>query len=330
VSFFNTKEDVMDIQITQFGKYLLSQGKFKPAYYAFYDDDVIYDGDYNDIIEGQSDISLRIKDTPRNKTQYVFHGIETEYRELVKQIKAQGGNAIAMEQKAEKHFAMSSAIGTSEHASEYAPAWEVALLHGAISGSSTYLSASSDPHQPIPQLNATVTYETKYKAVTDGFEPVVSSTTTDGIDDEETESGYQLQIDEQFLLLEVRELNSDFLRENFDIEAYEVLGEDKLVPLSFNRLGRQEESLEDISLAQHVEDDLDQYFSIFDPSYAAYWMDLLTDGEIDEKLLCRLRRNKTDNLFTDHHVDCDEVLAEVGDVGSGFVIGSEEDPGEIC
>ena len=34
MQFFNQKEEVIDIQLTQFGKRLLSQGKFKPTYYA--------------------------------------------------------------------------------------------------------------------------------------------------------------------------------------------------------------------------------------------------------------------------------------------------------
>ena len=42
--FFDKKEDVMDIQLTQYGKHLLSKGEFSPTYYAFYDQDIIYDG----------------------------------------------------------------------------------------------------------------------------------------------------------------------------------------------------------------------------------------------------------------------------------------------
>ena len=36
MSFFNKKEDVLEIELTQFGKkQLLSEGNFKPQYYAF-------------------------------------------------------------------------------------------------------------------------------------------------------------------------------------------------------------------------------------------------------------------------------------------------------
>ena len=38
MEFFNKKEEVIDIKLTQYGKYLLSQGKFKPVFYSFSDE----------------------------------------------------------------------------------------------------------------------------------------------------------------------------------------------------------------------------------------------------------------------------------------------------
>ena len=75
--FFDRKEDVIDLELTQYGKYLLSKGKMKPAYYAFYDDDILYDSDYTGISEEQNRTEDRIRlETPRPKTQYVYSGIE--------------------------------------------------------------------------------------------------------------------------------------------------------------------------------------------------------------------------------------------------------------
>ena len=65
MTFFNRKEDVLDIQITQFGKHLLSKGVFKPVYYAFFDDDLLYDGEFGGFSEHQNNIEDRIKETPR-------------------------------------------------------------------------------------------------------------------------------------------------------------------------------------------------------------------------------------------------------------------------
>ena len=77
MQFFNQKEEVIDIQLTQFGKRLLSQGRFKPTYYAFYDNDILYDLNYANASgsykETQSQTEKRIlKETPRLKTQYMF------------------------------------------------------------------------------------------------------------------------------------------------------------------------------------------------------------------------------------------------------------------
>ena len=46
--FFDKKEEVLDIELTQYGKHLLSRGKFKPTYYAFFDNNVLYDPEYAD------------------------------------------------------------------------------------------------------------------------------------------------------------------------------------------------------------------------------------------------------------------------------------------
>ena len=42
MEFFNPEEEVLDIELTSYGKQLLSDGKFKPKYYSFSDENVIY------------------------------------------------------------------------------------------------------------------------------------------------------------------------------------------------------------------------------------------------------------------------------------------------
>ena len=76
MKFFNRKEEVIDIQLTQDGKRLLSQGRWDPVYYAFFDDDVIYDGENAGVQENQNDAETRIKETPRTKVQYTFAGVD--------------------------------------------------------------------------------------------------------------------------------------------------------------------------------------------------------------------------------------------------------------
>ena len=92
MSFFDKKEDVIDLELTQYGKYLLSEGKLKPYYYAFFDDDVIYDGNYAGMTEEQNAIKDRIEETIRTRTQYVFEGIETTINHNNKLIRGEAPN----------------------------------------------------------------------------------------------------------------------------------------------------------------------------------------------------------------------------------------------
>ena len=75
MSFFNDKEEVINIELTQYGKKLLSQGKFLPSFYTFHDDDVLYDSKFgsSSIEEKQTYIEERIlNETPRLKTNYIY------------------------------------------------------------------------------------------------------------------------------------------------------------------------------------------------------------------------------------------------------------------
>ena len=41
--FFDKKEEVLDVILTREGRQFMSEGKFKPAFYEFYDADIIYE-----------------------------------------------------------------------------------------------------------------------------------------------------------------------------------------------------------------------------------------------------------------------------------------------
>ena len=77
--FLNKKEQVIDLKLTSYAKYLLSIGRFKPHSYAFFDDNVLYDKKYADEYssETQSNINTRVKDETQYLETYVhFRGVE--------------------------------------------------------------------------------------------------------------------------------------------------------------------------------------------------------------------------------------------------------------
>ena len=83
MSFFDTKEEVLDVQLTQFGKRMLSIGHFKPVFYAFFDDDILYNSEKAGFSESQNSSQKRIiEETPKLKTQHLTTGVLTFFQTL--------------------------------------------------------------------------------------------------------------------------------------------------------------------------------------------------------------------------------------------------------
>ena len=86
MTFKNQKEEVIEIELTSYGKHLLSKGKFRPTYYAFFDDDILYDSEYAGLVEEQNYAQTRIlEETPRMRVQTTYTGLETEIEKQIEQ-----------------------------------------------------------------------------------------------------------------------------------------------------------------------------------------------------------------------------------------------------
>lgn len=92
MGFLNQKEEVLDIKLTPTGERLLMLGALKPAYYAFFDDEVIYDAEYVDISnEAQNDIETRIQDIPRNEVVRAKFSVEEQIAKGSEKSTPEGG-----------------------------------------------------------------------------------------------------------------------------------------------------------------------------------------------------------------------------------------------
>ena len=313
MKFFDAKEEVMDIKLTQYGKHLLSKGRFSPKYYAFYDDDIIYDIAWSKstLTENQNTIKDRIQDeTPRPRVQHCFHGVETEIKktvELVRQDKASLGDDMLQAIPA-KHYALSMPLGNSSLKTDKLPAWQVSFLKGKLSGSVDNMTGSS-PSFKIPQLSCEVKYKVNaYADLSDVPKDPNRHSDESGADDDfvgkfggeyELDDGSILKVFQDYILLEVEEANTDYEEKNFDIEVYEIKnipasgsqspGEGKgeieeLIPLYFSRT---KNNLGEMYLSEQATDDfLTEIFPEVDPSYVEYFFDVHTDREIDQATIC--------------------------------------------
>jgi hypothetical protein len=338
MEFFNRKQEVMDIQMTQYGKHLLSKGLFKPEYYSFFDDDIIYDSEYANMDENQNDIEGRIKETPRQKTQYVFSGIETNIKEineavLVKQESALGAKKI--QPAAESNYSLPMSLGNSSLESEELPAWSITYLgdsslltasnHLEVYGNK--LDSSNNPVIeniiPIPQLNSDFLYESEIFVYP-------------GID--EDSPGTIEVIEEKIpeFVIEIGENNTDFLKDNFDLQIFKIqdnftldgekTGEETLIPLYFSDQKHAAHDYEETIMLGEEDDILD--LQEYDSTYVDHYFHVLLDKEIDPDTLCSVKPvEKSHGIFSDRVEIC---APSGGRLSFDIYDDLPEDPGEPC
>jgi hypothetical protein len=294
MTFFDKKEDVIQIELTQYGKYLFSRGKLHPAYYAFFDDDILYDIRYGDTTgEVQNSVEDRIQvDTPQVSVQYAYSGIETEFKKNLYLIRSHqanpGGDKILP--TAEKTLALGPPLGNSRSSSDKSPAWNIRALKGKLENIN-YYATGSHALVRIPQIDVNVQYEIGIER----GDPKPFYEDRGAADTEYFADGTQVRVWEDRLLLDVGEENVPLSRDNYDIEVFLVESEDVsgsiktpgisnptkkevLTPLYFI----PEKSNIKGNILQDDGRDIFAYNKASDSSYVEYFLDLEADQEIDE------------------------------------------------
>jgi len=364
--FFDRKEDVIDLELTQYGKYLLSKGKMRPVYYAFYDDDILYDLEYAGKYEEQSNTEDRIRlETPRTRTQYVYSGIETEVKRINELVRSTlsaervdlGDESI--QPTNDKHFALISPIGTSDLNEQNAPSWYVKFHKGEMTEAKHYLyitGASSKTNMDrvinFPQIECQAVYNTSVNMElfdeADFKTGMLEVAELDlGIPSEVAGTDGFIRIDEDFLLIHIEEKNTEYLLKNFDIELFEIeekkdivnnltvkTGEENLIPLNF-MINQGYETRDKLNYnistgGLYDEVDLNLAAPPATNKDVEYYFDLYIDEEIPEEVLCRHITDRSRGIFGDEFIDCedlDDTMRIVEDIYDDEV---SDGSGEIC
>jgi len=105
MEFFNKKEEVIELKLTQFGRFMLSKGKFKPTFYSFFDDNVLYNSEKGGVNELQNESGARIQETPTMEHQNSFSSIEKDINFNYEKLSAEDETAdsIEFQKTPEKH-----------------------------------------------------------------------------------------------------------------------------------------------------------------------------------------------------------------------------------
>ena len=121
VRFFNQKEEVINIELTPYGRQQFASGTLSPAFYSFYDTSILYDGKYGNIVETQNQITNRItNETPRMKPVTRFTSTPGSVFSL-----STARNAEDFSQGNDWNAPFYRMLGTSDPNSIYNPSWIV-------------------------------------------------------------------------------------------------------------------------------------------------------------------------------------------------------------
>lgn len=229
MAFFDKQQDVIDIKLTHFGRNLLARGFFKPVYYRFFDDDVLYNSEVAGFTEDQKRSGERIEEAPQMRTQYSVVGPETRFDENENLINS-GDLPTFMEIDRRQDPLVSEKIlkyplENSKINLRAAPYFVLNALGAQITssaGTTTIMSSSF----AVPQIHISSSYRliadrrSQVEVEPDSVEPQgYMDLLVDKIDFLDKSV---IQKIEEDVVIDLEEMNVDSLLENFEIEIYEV------------------------------------------------------------------------------------------------------------
>ena len=331
--FANKKEEVLDIQLTPHGRYLLSIGRLKPMYYSFHDENILYDGRYagrpggaGAVTEYSKDVEDRIQhNTPQMNTVTSkvtrAKNVKRIFEPLFDLTSFSGpstyGLATVEQMSEQKYHLATNMIGNSAISSNEAPKWSVKVLNGEITGSVPYITGSTRTLR-IPQIDMCVYYDVAVfnTASTEGTnlpidpDPVLNSISF--------KDGTYIAVEPDDLLIEVLEENVEYKNNNFEIEVFEMQ-EDKLStpraglsglssvhynlkPLYFDK---KVNLIKNNILLDPSEVDVVAEVDNNDSRMVKYYFDVNVDHEINSADICRaIPTLDTKNIYVDLDVTC--------------------------
>ena len=337
MTFFNKKTDVMDIELTPYGRYLLSIGKLKPKYYEFTDEDILYNVSASAQLktETQENAHNRIMhETPRMRTLYLKKGIghlnDFDYGNLATTSTRFPSVNISIDNIREEQQDISHnqkgvyAMGRSSYTADKTPGLQLTMLRGQISSSLNYLSSSFVDSFQIPQIE---------------YEYLITKTTGIQINDPSENYDFTTEIRPdgtydklqfEIPIMHAKEFNSFYEKENFDLEVFMVVEDPpdamiqglqdkhgrkkRLYPLKFMK--KQNAIIDDMLIVDDLPSEYDQQDAYeFATDYVEHYFKIQVDREIPDEELCEVVDSlEINDQFIDEELICPERRTERFDI----------------
>lgn len=276
MSFFDDKQEILKVELTTYGRFLVSRGEWKPAFYAFFDDDILYDGAHANLTEDQNDIQIRIlEESISSKPQTTYTSVENNARV-----------SRDSQKNADKNYALSLPIANSALTSDYVPSWSLHILKGTIDNISSSINNANGeydilfPSLAYPQINLKDSkYDIKREINDDTLQNGYKSI---GILSKDSNTFYYSMKDEPFIL-DVKENNVDDLLKNFDIELFIEEDEDILGQETTKKVLRKLNFKKEPIFIENgiLLDEPKTFDTEEDTTFAEYYLEITIDDEIE-------------------------------------------------
>ena len=298
MTFFNKKEDVLEIKLTPYGRKLLSHGKLKPEFYAFYDDDILYDSGKAGFSESNTQTKTRIlSETPSLRAQSSNFGVETT---LATDFINHPGRVVLDNY-------MPKPIGTNSQIEKKNSGWNIIALdkeYSNISLTSSLNNATIGPTNLIPQGQPTL----QIPQIDLSLEFTMSVGNVNYFFGEYSDLANEFDLREdgdKFIKLEKEqgvlyflEKNGFVNRDSFEVEVFIEEEDGK----SYKKLefAKQEMSIENGLLKMSSETN-----TIIDNNNVEFYLDLLLDKEVPDEDICKgIDRLRESNIYIGDELKC--------------------------
>jgi len=306
---------------------MFSVGSFRPTYYTFFDDNVIYDSSFMSLTgSSQNSINERVKDD----TQYIesltlFEGLEKTV------LQNRGGvidffdknNMITKFEPAKDIYKLDDAIGDAQldASSQTAPAWKIVTLQSSITSSTTQDTTNETN---IPQINIDANYVLRAMDQEYMFDPDSSRDLLDSTGP--FVDGQVIVIEADDPLIYIEEINTQILNDNFELEVFvKPVGDANRLERKYFR--KEVPQIKDGLMLSPVQINLNGESEQDDTNSVEYYFDVIADSQIDRTIACKGAEifNKQ-SYYVDLDFDCQ---AEDEDNVYFDIYGAVTEP-EIC
>lgn len=291
--FLNKKEDVLDLQLTRYGRQELVSGTFDPKMYTFHDHGVLYDIEHGRYSGSETDEFDRItKNTPYLRPQSIFNSANDQ---PIRQ------DEISDPEEIQTRYQ----VGTADLSGRDAPALQLGVAEGEINNFSYDSASLPNDVNNIPQLNFSASQiDITLQHVGDDERPP-----EDQVFRETLPNGNEVVIEEGEIIIGIGEENTPFKPDNFDVEVFEV--EDFGSGEKLRRLYYREDVIEENEPFQEIYEPpstLDLSGSL-NPRFVEYYLDIETDKQISLRKLCEKFGPEGKEIFGEE-LECEQFEEE--------------------